>query len=71
MQESTVFIDDIAKVTKSGVKPPQSKRLNKPASQLIKHYFIHVTPSPLFARLEGFDDRMLAGVKMLGCMPIR
>jgi len=42
-----------------------------PNLKSIKHYFVHITPAPFFAGLEGFDDRMLAGLKMPGCMPIR
>jgi hypothetical protein len=32
----------------------------------VKINFIHITPTPLFARLKGLDNRMAAGVKMLG-----
>jgi hypothetical protein len=35
-------------------------------SVLFKHYFIDVTPHPIFAGLDGADNGVLGGVEMLG-----
>jgi hypothetical protein len=39
-------------------------------SQLIEHFFIDIAPAPIFAGLKRFNDRVLRGVKVFGCVLI-
>jgi hypothetical protein len=36
------------------------------SSVFFEHEFVHVAPHPIFAGLDGADDRVLGGVKVLG-----
>ena len=35
-------------------------------SSKLEHYLVDVTPTPVFIRLEGLDNRVVGRVKMLG-----
>ena len=37
---------------------------------LVQHDFVDVAPAPIFAGLEGSNDRVLRGVKMFCCVAI-
>ena len=39
-----------------------------PGLQIVKHYFIHVTPAPLFTWLKRLDDGMTTRVEVTGGM---
>jgi hypothetical protein len=40
------------------------------ASGQIVGHFVHITPAPVFARLDGADDRMAGGMIVLCCVPV-
>ena len=40
------------------------------AVRQVEQHFVHIAPAPTFGRIVAFDDRMGAGMKMLGRVPV-